>query len=706
MRDGVEVNATNMTAEWLEFEQTLPRMIMPPAQTLAAALLRPRTRELYWSTSDGHMFLGTLRANFTPDTHDGVSLSSVGVDGLTLLKEGNESGTEDSPWKVGFASNWDRRTLIYHDARSTPRTIDLDTLDEDDALHYFNQSHERGRFRIALPDTYGGAPQQHPDSWLDSDSQLAVDWRREVMVWCQRSHQRIMYAQLRADFPVLVLVNYTLCSGLALDVLEGDVYWTSASGHLVFRASYARFNTSAAFDEPSRPVYVLPNPAHSVDMHNNESVVTAVSADGLAGDFGKDPLSPPLLLSAVGSDPDNGDAAFGSGDRLTLQFDRPTNASTEIIEDGVQPKMYVDSLFTVSEPLGSLYDGQWLDASTFRIDVHNAWLPQPQINGTFTTRVWLIGSAPLNSADQSQPVAPVTIFTANRLTGSLGTHQKPVLVSVVGSDPDNGDSQYSNGDVITFTFNMATHIGRQGVTGSTDPYRPSDEGGGAITLTKEGVDALFEFDFYSLADSESRVPSFGLDYTGRWTDDSTFVMTITNAIRQIGRDSRGRIWSRMPRLTDESYTAAGTYQSPDAIWVRVLGDVRSLGLQVRNLPIHIPLSMAFSHRRWRALLQSPRCTDRVPLTGTWGSRNQAPTILRIYGTDPDNGDTIPSPGDTLTVVFDRRTSRGRSARPPPPEPRTKAYADFFLRFDPIIGDDYYADVGPPLPTAPANPPVA
>ena len=55
----------------------------------------------------------------------------------------------------------------------------------------------------------------------------------------------------------------------------------------------------------------------------------------------------------------------------------------------------------MSQPLGSQYDGLWVDSSTFRIDVHNAWLPQPQVNGTFTTRVWLRGSAPLFSADRS-----------------------------------------------------------------------------------------------------------------------------------------------------------------------------------------------------------------------------------------------------------------------------------------------------------------
>jgi hypothetical protein len=235
---------------------------------------------------------------------------------------------------------------------------------------------------------------------------------------------------------------------------------------------------------------------------------------------------------------------------------------------------------------------------------------------------------------------------------------------VIGSDPDNGDTTFSNQDIITFKFDMATYIGRQGSVGSLDPYRPRDEGGGTV-LTQVGVNALFRFDYYQPNQAQSRVPSLGLDYTGRWTDDSTFVITIVNSVRRVGRDDQNRIWNRMPILTDESYMV-NNYMGVDAVWVEVLGDVRSLGLQ------------------------SPRCTDRVPLVGTWGSRTQMPIVTQFYGTDPDNSDSIPSAGDTLTIVFDRRTSMGRTARPPPPDPGTKAYADFFMEFVPTIGPQYTA----------------
>ena len=85
--------------------------------------------------------------------------------------------------------------------------------------------------------------------------------------------------------------------------------------------------------------------------------------------------------------------------------------------------------------------------------------------------------------------------------------------------------------------------------------------------------------------------------------------------------------------------------------------------------------------------QSPRCNDRVPLTGNFGDRQQMPRLVSISGVDPDNSDSIPSAGDSITIIFDRRTSRGRTARPPPPQENTKAYADFFLSFEPVTDAD-------------------
>ena len=385
-------------------------------------------------------------------------------------------------------------------------------------------------------------------------------------------------------------------------------------------------------------------------------------------DLGKDPRVAPLLAAVVGDDPDAGDLEFGSGDTLTLFFDRPTNISTDLI-GGVQPREYVDSVMSVSEPLGIEYDGRWLDTSTFRVHVRDGYLPAPQINDTFdaTTRFWLADNAPLRSANRLDLVAPRTASQALRIRGSLGTHAKPRLLWVNGSDPDNGDFIYSDRDILTFKFNMPTYIGRQGSRGNDDPFRPRTAGATGLRYDAAAIHALFEFDYFAPNEAAIRVPSFGRNYEGYWTDDSTFVMTVLDRTARIGTDSRGRLWNRMPVINSDAYMGLdGKYMTRDSIWVRVLGDVRSLGRQ------------------------SPRCDDRVPLTGDWGERQQAPRVVSYSGTDPDNSDSVPSAGDTIRILFDRKTSRGLTARPPPPQEGTMAYANFFLAFTPSIGDLYTA----------------
>ena len=219
-------------------------------------------------------------------------------------------------------------------------------------------------------------------NFFDEDSSIEVDWRARRLFWCQPSARRILTAHIDGG-PLLTLVNDSLCSGLAVDVLQHYLYWTSPTGHALFGVSYAEYNGTYADDNPLEPLYSLCRKESGAVRGNATLVTTVVSGSGLVGDFGKDPHIPPLLLTAVAADPDDGDAAFGTGDTITIKFDRALNVSQTMI--GYPRDMsYVDSLFTVSEPLGSEYEGQWTDASTFRIEINDGWLPQPQINATRT----------------------------------------------------------------------------------------------------------------------------------------------------------------------------------------------------------------------------------------------------------------------------------------------------------------------------------
>lgn len=185
-----------------------------------------------------------------------------------------------------------------------------------------------------------------------------------------------------------------------MDVLHGDLYWSSPTGHAVFRCSYRRYNASYVESHPELPIYSLVQvgvATPALASHNNSGVETIVTGHGLTGDYGKDPAQSPLLIAAVMDDPDDGDSTFGNGDVIMISFDRPTNVSDLALSgnpaaigfDKGTKMDYVDSLFTLSEPLGDEYSGEWLDASTFEITVINGWLPQPQINASafYTTKV-------------------------------------------------------------------------------------------------------------------------------------------------------------------------------------------------------------------------------------------------------------------------------------------------------------------------------
>ena len=130
--------------------------------------------------------------------------------------------------------------------------------------------------------------------------------------------------------PLLTLVNDSLCSGLAVDVLQHYLYWTSPTGHALFGVSYAEYNGTYADDNPLEPLYSLCR-KESGAVRGTRHARHHRRLVGVTGDFGKDPHIPPLLLTAVAADPDDGDAAFGNWRHDHDQFDRALNVSQTMI---------------------------------------------------------------------------------------------------------------------------------------------------------------------------------------------------------------------------------------------------------------------------------------------------------------------------------------------------------------------------------------
>ena len=84
-------------------------------------------------------------------------------------------------------------------------------------------------------------------------------WCRSLAA-CLSLARRESCAYSRHSRPPVLLVADTLCSGLALDVQLGELYWTSASGHTLWKLGYRSYNDSYFEAHPNEPVYSISNP--------------------------------------------------------------------------------------------------------------------------------------------------------------------------------------------------------------------------------------------------------------------------------------------------------------------------------------------------------------------------------------------------------------------------------------------------------------
>ena len=190
------------------------------------------------------------------------------------------------------------------------------------------------------------------------------------------------------------------------------------------------------------------------------------------------------------------------------------------------------------------------------------------------------------------------------LTGAFGSLESPTIVSYVASNYDNTDSIYGDSDRLTLTFD-----------------KPTDKARGERYGLKTFVDGLFSFSEGDPAD----------DYSGEWTDDSTFVVTIIDPI-----DVIPSVAGRIPYSTRASDLAVAT-----------AGGAGLPGAMLQN----------------RASLASHTVDPGkdVSVRGSFGAV-RTPELLSFVAVDADNGDDTLSLGDVLTLSFSFATDRGGAAR--------------------------------------------
>jgi len=433
----------------------------------------------------------------------------------------------------------------------------------------------------------------------------------------------------------------------------------------------------------------------------------------LTGNFGLEPG--PAIESATASDPFNDDAVFDTGDRFTLRFDKDTNQPFGPTLDRDE----LDSLMIFSQQIGDDYSGTWVNAKTLRITVDDATVDSPPQIGElqFTAKNNLLKTADLSSAF-STPVSPP-------LDGTFGNAPGPFITDLVARDPFGQDAVFGANDIITvvfdrptnerfgptldkseldslFTFSSSLGTDYTGVwfepeileitivnPGGANPLIGSfglqvngdaelkDAAGTSLSSTAASSPLVGNFGTKAgpqivsivAGDPPPTIPGFSVGDTITITfDEATNKPAVSNKAEidllfgfsdNLGQDYSGQ-WFDPRTLIITIDDATGGTASVGSTTVTVIGT----GLNALKNAANTSLESD--------------STSPV-LIGNFGQR-AGPAIISLIAHDPDNLDSFFSDGDTLTVIFDTRTTE--------PPVATKAQIDSLFTFSQTIGDDY------------------
>jgi hypothetical protein len=212
------------------------------------------------------------------------------------------------------------------------------------------------------------------------------------------------------------------------------------------------------------------------------------------------------------------------------------------------------------------------------------------------------------------------------LQGDFGTFAPPRIISFVVDDPDDLDEVYSAGDTLTLSLDMATD--------ALSVHEPSGD--------RSYVDSIFTFSL-----------SVGADYSGNWQDSSTFVVTVTDATG-----------AGQPALSGPcvDYCAHTTNA--------YCHNISKLGAEPCDF--YMRTNTTHPAREWPKLAlaffsdtsglrsssgRNPPSGGPPALHGSFGTLIQ-PIVLAAVVDDPDHADPAWSPGDTITLHFDKVTNFG------------------------------------------------
>ena len=316
-----------------------------------------------------------------------------------------------------------------------------------------------------------------------------------------------------------------------------------------------------------------------------------------------------MLLCGINNGPFAADCVIGENDPNVCPYNGATYEDPTCAEDLSGNRVLQDD----GRMFGPRYPHKWISAGVTCDNYMQYWLNY-----------------------QTAHISPTGgVYDAVAIGGSVGPVGVPAIAELRASDPDDLDLAYGAGDELTVVFGIATD-------------RSNGTQFGNYAGDRLYVDSLFAFN-----------AQLGQDYSGAWSDDSTFVLTVVDPSWRVG----------------PPFGADGRAQPNNCT-----AGLRA-GVSVRNL----------------ASTSAPLNAPSPPLSGDVGL-DAPPLITRIIGDDPDDGDVTVAYGDRLTISLSIATDRGCASTGVSSDSAACPYAigaligrdavDTFFNFSVALGNDY------------------
>lgn len=266
------------------------------------------------------------------------------------------------------------------------------------------------------------------------------------------------------------------------------------------------------------------------------------------------------------------------------------------------------------------------------------------------------------------------------LNGTYGVLAAPRIVAFTADDPDNFDEVYSAGDTLTLVTDIATD-------GLLPPRAPSGD--------RTFVDELFAFSH-----------SLGAEYSGEWSDASTFVIHIID----VGGAGTPTMSGPCQQMNLSLAELPEDYCTFNRLVLARPPPPLPPGSSGTPPPPPSRPAFAFAYVEWPPPIfaffnasaelagsagRTQTTREPTALVGSFG-RSAPPALLAFTAADIDNANHTFSEGDTLSLVFDMRTNMAATLEaygllspcPPPELAGCKAYVDTLLEFSSSLGIDY------------------